>query len=361
MVNQWQLLALAGSSHPLRHRDVPFFRPHWSAEKNSGGFTPEQNAAIAGIPAPLPGEPFDVTYRISFPYNVGPAGSGRLFVFGTAEAELTDRMLANGDLRGAARDDGLVIVTPSQWSRGGFLRAGFDGARVLVIPHGVDPRTFYPVDAEERLRFRDLLKLKATDFALLTLGAMTPNKGIDLLIVAYATLKQRYGNLRLLLKDQRNLYGIDAQRYFGEVRHSKHGHLLTESAIADVVFIPQNLNLGQLRRLYGASDCYVAPYRAEGFNLPPLEAAACGVPVVLTKGGSTDDYFRPLMGSQIEAKLNAAGELRFLEPDLDSLIAGLAAIIEGTIACGGAPASRHVHEHFSWARVTGQLLSAFGE
>ena len=31
--------------------------------------------------------------------------------------------------------------------------------------------------------------------------------------------------------------------------------------------------------LYRAADVYAAPYRAEGFNLPVLEAAACGVPV----------------------------------------------------------------------------------
>ncbi len=40
---------------------------------------------------------------------------------------------------------------------------------------------------------------------------------------------------------------------------------------------------------------------AEGFNLTPLEAAACGTQIVVTKGGSTDDYFQECMGYQIDS------------------------------------------------------------
>jgi glycosyltransferase involved in cell wall biosynthesis len=45
-----------------------------------------------------------------------------------------------------------------------------------------------------------------------------------------------------------------------------------------------------MAELYNAADAYACPYMAEGFNLPALEAAACGVPVICTKGGPTDEF-----------------------------------------------------------------------
>tara|TARA_B100000965_G_C19017406_1_gene509470 strand:+ start:55 stop:294 length:240 start_codon:yes stop_codon:yes gene_type:complete len=61
------------------------------------------------------------------------------------------------------------------------------------------------------------------------------------------------------------------------------------------------VNQRQLIELYNITDCYVSPYRAEGFNLTPLEAAASGIPIIVTKGGSTDDYFNSQLGLQIES------------------------------------------------------------
>jgi glycosyltransferase involved in cell wall biosynthesis len=71
---------------------------------------------------------------------------------------------------------------------------------------------------------------------------------------------------------------------------------------------------------------YVSPYRAEGFNLPVLEAMACGLRCVVTGGGATDDFFDPRAGQKLSAKtisaknapLPAGGD--YLEPEFDSLI-----------------------------------------
>ena len=42
--------------------------------------------------------------------------------------------------------------------------------------------------------------------------------------------------------------------------------------------------------LYNLADAYVTPYHAEAFNMPALEAAACGVPLIVPRGGPTDDF-----------------------------------------------------------------------
>ena len=43
---------------------------------------------------------------------------------------------------------------------------------------------------------------------------------------------------------------------------------------------------GELRALYENAACFAFPSRYEGFGLPPLEAMACGCPVVVTRGGA---------------------------------------------------------------------------
>lgn len=57
----------------------------------------------------------------------------------------------------------------------------------------------------------------------------------------------------------------------------------------EIVYIDADRTPGQLSGLYAACDCFVAPYRGEGFGLPILEAMACGtVPIVPNQGAATD-------------------------------------------------------------------------
>jgi glycosyltransferase involved in cell wall biosynthesis len=50
------------------------------------------------------------------------------------------------------------------------------------------------------------------------------------------------------------------------------------------------MGYSSLRELYNAADVYVSPYMAEGFNMPALEAQACGTPLIVPRGGPTDDF-----------------------------------------------------------------------
>jgi len=99
-------------------------------------------------------------------------------------------------------------------------------------------------------------------------------------------------------------------------------------AVQGFFVISQNLNLNQLNGLYNAADCYVSPYRAEGFNLTPLEAAAAGTPIIVTKGGSTDDYANESFATQIESKKIVENQMSYLEPTLGSLVDKLEKKIE---------------------------------
>src|SRR5204863_6328659 len=117
----------------------------------------------------------------------------------------------------------------------------------------------------------------------------TWNKGLDLLVRAFAVVKSRGRAARLVIKDQRALYGASLDYLLRTVQRA-FPSLLSADVLSSIVVIGDNLPQEKLRLLFGAADCYVSPYRAEGFNLPVLEAIACGTPAIVTAGGATDDY-----------------------------------------------------------------------
>lgn len=323
MVNQYQLLELKKIDVDLYHHDLPFYRKEWNQDINFCGFDSELAERIFEIPrlddSILP----DVTYRIGFPYNLTPAKSKNLFVFGTSEYQIIDKkmLILDGSIT-SYKDLPIKIITPSSWSKIGFMNAGFKDEQVKIVPHGVDLSIFKPLEASLRNRYRQLLGADTHSFVILSIGAMSKNKGIDIILSAYINLKSKYPELRLVLKDQSNLYGFSANdlvwMYCKERGINPQSKEMAE-VISGIVLISENLDLNQLNGLYNAADCYVSPYRAEGYNLPPLEAVAAGCPIIVTKGGATDDYFNPLFGHQIESIKVFRDQKYFLEPRLECL------------------------------------------
>jgi glycosyltransferase involved in cell wall biosynthesis len=113
--------------------------------------------------------------------------------------------------------------------------------------------------------------------------------------------------------------------------------------------------------LYQAADVYVSPYRAEGFNLPVLEAMACGLPVICTAGGATDDFVNEVSARRIESKkvtrMVADEELLILEPDIEHLITLMSLAVEDEAWRRGALEVGPVHArtHYTWDRVVSLL------
>src|SRR5262249_5982183 len=60
-----------------------------------------------------------------------------------------------------------------------------------------------------------------------------------------------------------------------------------------LTYLGDVFSVRDMAKLYQAADAYVSPYFAEGFNLPALEAAACGTLVICMQGGPTDSFTRP--------------------------------------------------------------------
>ena len=283
IINQKQLIEFKKLPVELKHKDIEFGNSKWNELENSNGFFEEENLIIDSIKSPAEGEFFDIIFRISFPYNFQQSNSEKLFVYGTSEYQNIDGLYI--DKKNINLDYSSVnIITPSEWSKKGFLNWGFSSNQIFVVPNGVDSKNFYLINKDKKKEIRLKLGLKEDDFIISNIGAMTENKGIDYLLVAYFILKEKFKNLKLILKDQSNLFEISAFQYLNKMKNSKYSNLLNENYIKDIIIISKNLNISDLNDLYNISDCYVSPYRAEGFNMTPLEAAATGVPIIVTKG-----------------------------------------------------------------------------
>ena len=92
--------------------------------------------------------------------------------------------------------------------------------------------------------------------------------------------------------------------------------------------------------------------------MTPLEAAGCGTQIVVTKGGSTDDYFDNSIGYQIESYERKKDDNTMLNPKLDSLIE----ILENIINKHDEKKllrSKYVHDNFSWEKIAIKLKKEF--
>ena len=363
LVNQWQILELL-KSNKLYFKDIPFSSKTWNTKMNSSGFVEEKKNLIEKIDLPTKDQIHDITYRISFPFDFDDKFNSKLlFVYGICEYKFVyESNYKNNTPYTLKKNKNIFIHTPTQWAKGGFINSGFDENQIIVVNHGIDQDTFYIISDERKENVRKKYGFKSDDFILTNIGAMTANKGVELLIAAYGILKKENKNLKLILKDQSNLYGIGTNHLFKKLLNSelnKKFKAINDDMMKDITIISENLTQSEIRELYSISDCYVSPYFAEGFNLPPLEAAACGTQILVTKGGATDDYFDNCMGYQIEGVEKKTNNLHVVEPKFDSLINVLKDKVINKPDYLKKERSDYTHKNNSWAIVVNKLNEEF--
>jgi hypothetical protein len=155
---------------------------------------------------------------------------------------------------------------------------GADGSRIDIVPCGFDPEEFGPVTVDPRSQ----LGLDRNEFIILQLGRMVPRKGVDNVIRSLAVLQQDHGLRARLLIVGGNSPEPDP---IGTPEIGKLMALCSSLGVEDrVVFTGQRAR-SQLRYYYGAADVFVTTPWYEPFGITPVEAMACGTPVVGTAVG----------------------------------------------------------------------------
>jgi glycosyltransferase involved in cell wall biosynthesis len=346
LVNQWQTLALS------RRPDVRLTRQDIAAHfPPDEVFSPTERARLSAIAALAPGEAPDAEIRT--PYQPDqPAVAHPVLAFAVAEVRGSIIRNKSAALRVASNVGRRILTVPSNWVRDGFVEQGLPSNDIVVVPHGVSVALYRPSQAK-RAAVRTQLGLKR--FTFLHVGGMHMIKGVDLVLKGLAILLQRGLPVQLLLKGQDSIYKSDG--ILANVLKS-----LTEAdrnrVYDNTVYLGQSLNMSAMATLYNAADAYVAPYRAEGFCLPVLEAAACGLPIIATGGGATDDFTTDDFRWPVRASLEETEHGELLQPDLDHLVELMSRMVTARDFHNRASKAgpRHVAANYTWDHVAARIV-----
>lgn len=164
------------------------------------------------------------------------------------------------------------LVTLSENTRQDVIRlARIPPNRITVIEPGLDARFRVIADHAALDAVRRELQLPERYF--LFVSTLEPRKGIDTLIAAYA---QVAGQVQedLVIVGKRGWYWSQS------VRQAEATGLAQRIRFMDYVTDEQ------LPCVYNLTRAFVFPSRYEGFGLPPLEAMACGTPVICSNASS---------------------------------------------------------------------------
>lgn len=369
IVNVFQMLYLSRISGVILYfQELPPFRSELKTIELKGTLLTEEEVEELNtslIPYDKSIE-IDVIYRISYPYDLSlPLKRGiPTCLFYTSEfMMLKDEFFVGNSTVDRfityCKELALCPVTPSEWSANALRAHSFEP---IIIPHGVDTNKYFPTDNN----LRNDLGISKDATVYLNIGAMTANKGIALLIKSFYNITFVNDNSYLILKGLGDIY--TSKEYVDKAIESlKSANLVDLKRWANVekkiIFINETLDYCTMNLLYNTATAYVSPYLAEGFNLPALEAIACGIPLICSDHGPTCDF--TLSEFCLKPKTSILkpnhSEERFLSVDDLDLENCMMQVSKDKEFCSRArllgPA--YVKKNFSWEMVAEKMVGLF--
>ena len=223
---------------------------------------------------------------------------------------------------------------------------GADPARITIVPCGYDPDEFSPRDMSMA---REMLGIQPDERVILQLGRIVRRKGIDTVIEALGRLRHVYHEPARLLV----VGGPDriASRHRDE-ELARLMDLAETLGVDDRVTFVGRRDRAELADYYAAADVFVSTPWYEPFGITPLEAMACGTPVIGSDVGGIKYSVRD-------------GETGFLVPprDPDALADRLAHLLgdRRLLQAFGANGLARVRRAFTWRHVASALSDVYDD
>lgn len=221
-----------------------------------------------------------------------------------------------------------------------------DPSRISIIPCGFDMTEFWAID---KTRARLTLGLPPDEPLILQLGRMVPRKGVDNVIRAFAHLQKDHSIAARLLVVGGEADSPDPQ-LTPEI--GRLNAIAQELGVATRITFAGRRGREVLKYYYSAADVFVTTPWYEPFGITPIEAMACGTPVIGSNVG----------GVKFTVK---EGETGYLVPpnDPEALADRLKHLLSNPQLRNlfGRQAIRRSQEHFTWQKVTSAVAALYEE
>lgn len=219
-----------------------------------------------------------------------------------------------------------------------------DRARVRVIPCGFDKAEFWPI---ARPFARRALGFDPKERILLNIGRLVPRKGIDTAIRALARLARQHAIVAKLVVVGGNS-DLPCALLTPEI--GRLAGIAADEGVASQVMFTGRRSREFLKLYYNAADVFVTTPWYEPFGITPLEAMACGTPVVGSAVGGikysvADGFTGTLVPPNDPDALAASLAKLYLDADYRKEL--------------GRNAIDRVHEQFTWSKVAGSIAGLY--
>jgi D-inositol-3-phosphate glycosyltransferase len=184
--------------------------------------------------------------------------------FPSARIEIEKRIVAEAD--------GIIAECPQD--KDDLVKYyGATIEKITIIPCGFNPSEFYPLD---KMLARLVLNLDQHEFTILQLGRMVPRKGVDNVIKALSKIGKTTSGIRLIIVggEQENI----EEGSNPEIRRLQQ--IADEEGVTSMIRFEGRKNREVLKYYYAAADIFITTPWYEPFGITPLEAMACGTPVI---------------------------------------------------------------------------------
>jgi glycosyltransferase involved in cell wall biosynthesis len=221
---------------------------------------------------------------------------------------------------------------------------GADPRRISLAPCGYDPEEF---PWQDQAAARRSLGIDPDEHVVLQLGRLVPRKGVDNVIEAVGRLRRTHGiSARLLIVGGSERRADPAR----DPEIKRLADVARAAGVSDRVTFVGRRDRSELAAYYGAADVFVSTPWYEPFGITPLEAMACGTPVIGSDVGGLRYTIRD-------------GETGFLVPprDPDVLAHRLARVLcDPTLSARfSAKGMERVRSTFTWRHVAKRLSAIY--
>ncbi|WP_444901206.1 glycosyltransferase family 4 protein [Microbulbifer sp. SSSA007] len=220
------------------------------------------------------------------------------------------------------------IVTVSRQSERDIIEQfGVKPEQINLIYNGIDTEIFSPSESVERLPLR----------IMTTASADQPLKGLGVLLLALASLRQRFNGLELLVVGKLREGGATEE-------------LLHRLDLQNAVQFVSGISNAELVGYYRSATVVACPSLYEGFGLPAGEAMACGAPVVSSDGGALPE----VVGDA--GIVVPAGNSQALGEALGRVLSDIS--LQAELSAKGRA---RIEEKFSWGLAAASLVAYYRE